>query len=91
MKLKTEMVEPDSTSVGPYPAARVSDDGQDYLHDAACAHALMRALGHVRSSAESKDTPERRMVLRLLNGVDAEVNARMLEWGFDSGEVASGH
>jgi len=38
------MVGPDSTSEHPYPAACVDDDGQDYLHDAAAAHALMRAI-----------------------------------------------
>jgi len=44
MKLRTEIVGPDSTSAHPYPAARVDDDGQDYLHDAAAAHALMQAM-----------------------------------------------
>ncbi|MDR3446659.1 nucleoside triphosphate pyrophosphohydrolase family protein [Dyella sp.] len=44
MELRTEMVGPDSTSSSPYAAARQDDDGQDYLHDAAAAHALLQAL-----------------------------------------------
>jgi hypothetical protein len=75
MKLRTEMTGPDSTSEGPYPAARVDDDGQDYLHDAAAAHALMRAVNHVDSPYQGL-THQAQWILR-------RADELMAEWGFD--------
>lgn len=77
MKLRTEMVGPDSTSEGPYPAARIDDDGQDYLHDAAAAHALMWAMREMANIPPCCDPYE----------VPAMITERadelMREWGFD--------
>ena len=78
MKLRTEMVAPDSTNAGPYPAARSDDDGQDYLHDAAAAHALKQAIDTLSSRGPFVEPSD---------WVYAESERLLREWGFDSGEV----
>ena len=79
MKLRTEMVGPDSTSEGPYPAARVSDDGHDYLHDAAAAHALMRAQDEFWKQ-DDLDGLDARDAVEMI-GVRAD--ELMRQWGFE--------
>lgn len=79
MKLRTEMVGPDSTSEGPYPAARVSDDGQDYLHDAAAAHALMQSIqNRMDRSMDNQDARDKVKLVGVLHYADE----LMREWGF---------
>lgn len=89
MKLRTEMVGPDSTSEGPYPAARVSDDGQDYLHDAAAAHALMREIANLREVARKRGSSSGQLALNLLDVMERNADKIMAEWGFDREKVES--
>lgn len=89
MKLRTEMTGPDSTSEGPYPATRVDDDGQDYLHDAAAAHALMREIANMRDAAHETGSSSGRLVLNLLDTMERRVDELMAEWGFDREKVES--
>jgi hypothetical protein len=78
MKLLTDMVGPESTSAGPYPAPREDDDGQAYLHDAACAHALMQAMEEFKTITGQIDDGE---------SIEMRAGMIMRGWGFDSGEV----
>lgn len=72
MKLRTEIVGPDSTSAHPYPAARVDDDdGQDYLHDAAAAHALIQAMHDINTA---RSLPAIRVI--------RQADELMRQWGF---------
>lgn len=83
MKLRTEMVGPDSTSEGPYPAARIDDDGQDYLHDAAAAHALRRAARQYE-----QDFPFSPAVAQdVIQWIEKRADELMAEWGFDRERV----
>lgn len=83
MKLRTEMVGPDSTSEGPYPAARIDDDGQDYLHDAAAAHALMREIANLREVARKRGSSSGQLALNLLDVMERSADERMAEWGYN--------
>jgi hypothetical protein len=65
--------------------AAVGDD-EDMSHDAACAHALMLAMGEFYAAPldSSLETPE-----DTLNWLEWRASEIMREWGFDSGEDAS--
>jgi hypothetical protein len=76
------MVGPDSTSEGPYPAARI-DDGQDYLHDAAAAHALMREIANLREVARKRGSSSGQLALNLLDVMERSADERMAEWGYN--------
>lgn len=75
MKLRTEMVDPDSTCEHTYPAARVDDDGQDYLYDAAAAHALMQALDEWGEKPRTVDYV-------CVRWVRLRADELMRQWGF---------
>ncbi len=84
MKLLTRLANYRITTIPPKNVKDVEGAMQEIKHDAAAAHALMRAIHNRIDRARDAGEPD---AARRLECIIQYADEIMREWGFDSGEV----